>query len=101
MVLCRILTTDMCCEIFIVIIALVAAARRNRARKNQEVAQEMITKDTASETTLSPRSTNDSDTTRGLSEKSPKSAAPDAEKPCWSFCHPWRKFKRAKPCLEC
>jgi hypothetical protein len=55
MVLCRILTTDMCCEIFIVIIALVAAARRSHARKNQEVAQETLTKDTASETTLAPQ----------------------------------------------
>jgi hypothetical protein len=80
--------------------SLVAAARRSHARKNQEVAQETLTKDTGSETTLAPRSTNDSDTTRGLSEKSPKSAAPDAEKPCWSFCDPWRKFKLAKPCLE-
>lgn len=70
----------MCCEIIIIIVALVAAARRNHARKKREAAQDMLSTDTASETTtLAPGSTKDSDTTQGLSEKFSKNAALDAE----------------------
>lgn len=66
----RILATDMCSEIAIIIVALVAAARRNHARKKRGTAQDMLSTDIASETTtLAPGSTKDSDTTQGFRKR--------------------------------
>lgn len=77
----------MCSATFIIIVALITAARRNHARKKREVAQDTLSSNTASEiTTLAPGSTKDSGTAQGLSETITKDTALGAEiKSCRSF----------------
>ena len=84
----------MCCEIIIIIVALVAAARRNHARKKREAAQDMLSTDTASETTTNEQKYIKDSNTQGLSEKISKDAALDVKiKSRRPFGDRWREFR--------